>query len=243
MAALVELRLVTTDAWSRRKVHQLGGAAAAASIAIIALPSVAAAASGSGDGGGGTTSTLPNGGQLLVNPSFDDGTTGWSAPAGFGSSSLPTVSSGQLRLTYGFGPLGSESNTRNNVSQKVTIPSISSATQLVAATQVAGWDGGFGVVGSSAFEVTFYDSADSVLTMLHTPASGQLPVPTTPTPVSLAVRTEARPSALVVHGNDHQHPTSYPVANDKGKAGRDHDPLQNLTAGVTHDRRRSVGPT
>ncbi len=45
MAGLVELGVVTTVAWSRRRVLQLGGAAAAATVAAIALPSVAAAGS------------------------------------------------------------------------------------------------------------------------------------------------------------------------------------------------------
>jgi hypothetical protein len=45
MAGLVELGVVETDAWSRRRVIQLGGAAAAAAVAIVALPSVAAAGS------------------------------------------------------------------------------------------------------------------------------------------------------------------------------------------------------
>ncbi|MBS1847286.1 MAG: hypothetical protein JST73_03325, partial [Actinobacteria bacterium] len=48
MAGLVELGLVQTDAWSRRRVLQLGGAAAAAAVTVVALPSVAAAASGTG---------------------------------------------------------------------------------------------------------------------------------------------------------------------------------------------------
>lgn len=48
MAGLIELGLVETDVWTRRRVMQLGGAAAAAAVAVIALPSVAAAASGPG---------------------------------------------------------------------------------------------------------------------------------------------------------------------------------------------------
>lgn len=51
MAGLVELGVVETDAWSRRRVLQLGGAAAATTVAVVALPGVAAASS--------TTTTLP----------------------------------------------------------------------------------------------------------------------------------------------------------------------------------------
>ncbi len=43
MAGLVELDLAEADGWSRRRVLQLGGAAAAAAVAVVALPSVAAA--------------------------------------------------------------------------------------------------------------------------------------------------------------------------------------------------------
>lgn len=45
MAGLVELGVVETDVWSRRKVLALGGAAAAGAVAVFALPSVAAAVS------------------------------------------------------------------------------------------------------------------------------------------------------------------------------------------------------
>jgi len=45
MAGLVELGVVETDEWSRRRVLQLGGAAAAGAIAVVALPTIAAAAS------------------------------------------------------------------------------------------------------------------------------------------------------------------------------------------------------
>ncbi|HET8930479.1 MAG TPA: hypothetical protein VFN21_07475 [Acidimicrobiales bacterium] len=45
MAGLVELGVVETDEWSRRRVLQLGGAVAAAGVAVIALPTVAAAGS------------------------------------------------------------------------------------------------------------------------------------------------------------------------------------------------------
>ncbi len=45
MAGLVELGIVRSDTWSRRRVIQLGGAAAAAAATVVALPGVAAAAS------------------------------------------------------------------------------------------------------------------------------------------------------------------------------------------------------
>lgn len=45
MAALVELGVVTSNSWTRRKVLGLGGSAAAAAISVVALPSVAAASS------------------------------------------------------------------------------------------------------------------------------------------------------------------------------------------------------
>ncbi|MBS1848440.1 MAG: hypothetical protein JST73_09205 [Actinobacteria bacterium] len=57
MAGRVELGVVTTDTWSRRRIIQLGGAAAAR-VTVIALPSIAAASSGSGGTTlPGTTST------------------------------------------------------------------------------------------------------------------------------------------------------------------------------------------
>lgn len=46
MAGLIELGVVETNQWSRRRIIQLGGATAAAGVAMIALPSIAAAASG-----------------------------------------------------------------------------------------------------------------------------------------------------------------------------------------------------
>ena len=55
MAGLVELGVVATDAWSRRRVIQLGGVAAAAAVSVVALPGVAAAASPSQT----TRGTLP----------------------------------------------------------------------------------------------------------------------------------------------------------------------------------------
>ncbi len=57
MAGLITLGIVETNRWSRRRVLQLGGAAAAAGVAVIALPSVAAAASPGGGTGTGPTST------------------------------------------------------------------------------------------------------------------------------------------------------------------------------------------
>lgn len=57
MAGLVELGLVRTDVWSRRRVLQLGGAASAATVAVIALPGIAAAASSTTS----TTSSAPDG--------------------------------------------------------------------------------------------------------------------------------------------------------------------------------------
>ncbi|HET8931129.1 MAG TPA: hypothetical protein VFN21_10770 [Acidimicrobiales bacterium] len=66
MAGLVELGVVTTDAWSRRRVLQLGGAAAAAGVAMVALPSVAAAASP-------TTTLGPSTGSVSVTMNLMDG--------------------------------------------------------------------------------------------------------------------------------------------------------------------------
>ncbi len=61
MAGLVEIGIVQTDDWSRRRVIQLGGVATAAAVTLIALPSVAAAASSPPTTGSTTTSsTLPN---------------------------------------------------------------------------------------------------------------------------------------------------------------------------------------
>lgn len=58
MAGLVELGIVQTTVWSRRRVIQMGGAAAAAAVAVTALPSVAAAASGGSGGGSPTTGNV-----------------------------------------------------------------------------------------------------------------------------------------------------------------------------------------
>lgn len=69
MAGLVELGLVATDAWSRRRVIQLGGAAAAAAVAVVALPGVAAAASP------GTTVAGPTTGSVNVRMNLMDGHT------------------------------------------------------------------------------------------------------------------------------------------------------------------------
>lgn len=61
MAGLVEIGVVQTDEWSRRRVIQLGGVAAAAAVTLIALPSVAAAASSPPTTASSTTSsTLPD---------------------------------------------------------------------------------------------------------------------------------------------------------------------------------------
>ena len=57
MAGLVELGVVSTDSWTRRRVLQLGGAAAAAGMAVIALPTIAAADSPPGSSTPGTSGT------------------------------------------------------------------------------------------------------------------------------------------------------------------------------------------
>ncbi len=64
MAGLVELGVVETDHWSRRKVLQLGGAAAAATVATVALPAVAAAAS--------PATTVPETPPSTTVPALDD---------------------------------------------------------------------------------------------------------------------------------------------------------------------------
>lgn len=69
MAGLIELGIVRTDTWSRRRVIQLGGAAAAAAVAVLALPSVAAA-----DSGGGTVPP-PTTGSVYVKLNLMDGLT------------------------------------------------------------------------------------------------------------------------------------------------------------------------
>lgn len=76
MAGLVELGLVTTDAWSRRRVLQLGGAAAAAGVAMVALPSVASAASppttlGPSTGSVNVTMNLMDGHELSASSPID----------------------------------------------------------------------------------------------------------------------------------------------------------------------------
>lgn len=67
MAGLIELGIVRTDTWSRRRVIQLGGAAAAAAVAVFALPSVAAAVSGGG------TVPPPTTGSVYVKINLLDG--------------------------------------------------------------------------------------------------------------------------------------------------------------------------
>ena len=77
IAGLIELGIVRSDAWTRRRVLQLGAAGAMGAIAVIGLPSVAAAAS--------STTTVstdpPTPGNLIMNPSFEAGTPGSTAPA------------------------------------------------------------------------------------------------------------------------------------------------------------------
>lgn len=81
MAGLVELGLVETTDWSRRKVLQMGGAAAAAAVVMLNMPSVAAAGSvvsmqylvvagggGGGAGGGGAGEVLENTAGVVVTP-------------------------------------------------------------------------------------------------------------------------------------------------------------------------------
>lgn len=74
MAGLVTAGVVETDRWSRRRVLQLGGAAAAATIAVVALPSVAAAASNEGGPGESTT------GEVAVHIGLKDGNVGAVSP-------------------------------------------------------------------------------------------------------------------------------------------------------------------
>lgn len=68
MAGLVDLGLVRTDAWSRRRVLQLGGAVAAAGVAVVALPTAIAAAST-------TTPVDPTSGSVSVRMNLMDGHT------------------------------------------------------------------------------------------------------------------------------------------------------------------------
>lgn len=107
MAGLVELGLVATSAWDRRRVLQLGGATAAAAIAVIALPSVAAAASHPGTTTQPPTKTLDI--AYLVVGGGGSGSSGGGAHnsgAGGGAGGVlegtqPSVGAGSYPVTVG----------------------------------------------------------------------------------------------------------------------------------------------
>lgn len=74
MAGLIELGIVRSDTWSRRRVLQLGGAAAAAAVVVVALPTVAAAASTS------TTTPASTTGSVAVHFDLLDGGAAAASP-------------------------------------------------------------------------------------------------------------------------------------------------------------------
>lgn len=70
LAALVDLGVVQTEGWTRRRAIQAGAVATTAAVAVIALPGVAAAVS---LGTTTPTSTPEGAGNLVANPSFENG--------------------------------------------------------------------------------------------------------------------------------------------------------------------------
>ncbi len=175
MAALVHLGLVEADGWDRRRVLLAGGALAAAGVATIALPSVAAAASS--PGGGTVDPPPPDPLQLLINPSFDDGETGWSSSDGFqeysGSSGiLPAIANGALYFSFRYSTV---------VSQSASVPPLDSYDQIVASIRVSTWAGEDR--GWFEFRIRFFDGTDTQIASRSIPRSS----PQSPTTFPLSI--------------------------------------------------------
>jgi len=135
--------------------------------------------------------------ELLTNPSFENGTTGWTAASGFvtysiNSASKPAVYANTVYMSY------VENN--NPISQTVNIANIGSYSNITGTiniqhTQNDG-DGGnsnnYTSIDTYYFQLQFLAANNSVLKTVRTPTSGTTNAPRYATDVSLSL-TSADP--------------------------------------------------
>lgn len=125
--------------------------------------------------------------QLLTNPNFDDGTTGWTASNGFGtysytSSNLIAVLDGVAYFTY----------VSRTLSQSVNVSEIiGEAGSFSAVVNIRhrqkGDDGTYTQVDTYNFEVLFKDSSGTTIASKRTPSSGSSNAPQEFTDVELTL--------------------------------------------------------
>jgi hypothetical protein len=132
--------------------------------------------------------------QLLVNASFDDGTTGWTASGGFGTYSYTT--SNQIAVLDGVAYFTYVSRT---LSQTVNVSSvIPSSSSIVAVVNLRhrqkGDDGTYSQVDAYNFEVVFKNSSGSIVTTKRTPSTGNSNAPQEFTDINLTLERSEIPS-------------------------------------------------
>lgn len=123
--------------------------------------------------------------QLLTNPNFDDGTTGWTASGGFSAYSY--TSSNQIAILDGIAYFTYASRT---LSQIVNVSEIIGETGGFSAVlnikhRQKGDDGGYTQVDTYNFQVLFKNAAGAIVASKRTPASGSSNAPQYYTDVEL----------------------------------------------------------
>lgn len=132
--------------------------------------------------------------QLLVNPGFDDGTTGWTASGGFGTYSY--TSSNQIAVLDGVAYFSYVSRT---LSQVANVPEdISGWGSIVAVVNIRhrqkGDDGSYSQVDIYNFEAVFKNASGTILATKRTPSSGSSNAPQEFTDISITLNRSEMPS-------------------------------------------------
>ena len=139
----------------------------------------------------------PQPSQLLSNPSFESGTTDWTAATGFAtysttSASKPAVYANTVYMSY------VENN--NPISQTVDVANIGSYSNITGTINIqhtqndnnGGNSNNYTAVDTYYFQLQFLAANNSVLKTVRTPASGLTNAPRYATDVSLSL-TSADP--------------------------------------------------
>ena len=134
--------------------------------------------------------------QLLLNPSFDSGTTNWTSNVGFAvysytSANKPAVLSSILYFTY----------VNTTVSQSVSVSDIiSGANTFTAVVNIKHREKGdaatYTLIDKYAFEVLFKNAAGATIVTKRTPASGQQNAPQYFTDVTLTLNRSEIPGTF-----------------------------------------------
>jgi hypothetical protein len=134
--------------------------------------------------------------QLLINPNFDDGTTGWTASGGFGTYSY--TSSNQIAVLDGVAYFTYVSRT---LSQTASVSEIIGETGGLSAVlnirhRQKGDDGSYTQVDIYNFEVIFKNSAGATVASKRTPSSGSSNAPQYFTDIELTLSRSEIPETF-----------------------------------------------